>query len=51
MPTTIKSTETPELELVSVAEDASVQSDEQLLDNVETSDTVSEEVVQADSVI
>lgn len=51
MPTTIKSTETPELELVSVAEDASVQSDEQLLDNVETSDTVSEEVLEADSVI
>ena len=32
MPTTIKSTETPELELVSVAEDASVQSDEQVLE-------------------
>ena len=39
------------MELVSVAEDASVQSDEQLLDNVETSDTVSEEVLEADSVI
>ena len=39
MPTTIKSTETPELELVSVAEDASVQNDEQILDNVDTLDS------------
>ena len=34
MSTTIKPTETPELELVSVAEDALVQNDEQILDNI-----------------
>ena len=39
MPTTIKSTETPELELVSIAEDALVQNDEQILDNVDTLDS------------
>ena len=39
MSTTIKSTETPELELVSIAEDALVQNDEQILDNVDTLDS------------
>ena len=51
MPTTIKSTETPELELVSVAEDASVQSDEQVLENVESQDPAAAEVEQSESAV
>ncbi len=51
MPTTIKSTETPELELVSVAEDASVQSDEQVLENIESQDPVAAEVEQSESAV
>ena len=38
MPTTINSTQTPELEVVSVAEDASVQTTEQILENTESTD-------------
>ena len=51
MPTTIKSTETPELELVSIAEDASVQSDEQVLENVESQDPAAAEVEQSESAV
>lgn len=51
MPTTIKSTETPELELVSVAEDASVQSNEQVLENVESQDPAAAEVEQSESAV
>ena len=51
MPTTIKSTETPELELVSTAEDALVQSDEQVLENVETLDVATVDAEQTDSVV
>ena len=51
MPTTIKSTETSELELVSVAEDASVQSDEQVLENVESQDPAAAEVEQSESAV
>ena len=51
MPTTIKSTETPELELVSLAEDASVQSDEQVLENVESQDPAAAEVEQSESAV
>ena len=51
MPTTIKSTETPELELVSVAEDASVQSDEQVLENIESQDPAAAEVEQSESAV
>ncbi len=51
MPTTIKSTETPELELVSVAEDASVQSDEQVLENVESQDPAAAEVERSESAV
>ena len=51
MPTTIKSTETPELELVSIAEDASVQSNEQVLENVESQDPAAAEVEQSESAV
>ena len=51
MPTTIKSTETPELELVSIAEDASVQSNEQVLENAESQDPAAAEVEQSESAV
>ena len=51
MSTTIKSTETPELELVSIAEDASVQSNEQVLENVESQDPAAAEVEQSESAV
>ena len=51
MSTTIKSTETPELELVSVAEDALVQNDELILDNTDTLDSATAECEQVDQVV
>ena len=51
MSTTIKSTETPELELVSVAEDALVQNDELILDNTDTLDSATAEYEQVDQVV
>ena len=51
MSTTIKSTETPELELVSVAEDALVQNDEQILDNTDTLDSATADSEQVELVV
>lgn len=51
MSTTIKSTETPELELVSIAEDALVQNDELILDNTDTLDSATAECEQVDQVV
>ena len=51
MSTTIKPTETPELELVSIAEDALVQNDEQVLENVESQDPAAAEVEQSESAV
>ena len=51
MSTTIKSTETPELELVSVAEDVLVQNDELILDNTDTLDSATAECEQVDQVV
>ena len=51
MSTTIKSTETPELELVSIAEDALVQNDEQILDNTDTLDSATADSEQVELVV
>ena len=51
MSTTIKPTETPELELVSVAEDALVQNDEQILDNIDTLDSATADSEQVEQVV
>ena len=51
MSTTIKPTETPELELVSVAEDALVQNDEQILDNTDTLDSATADSEQVELVV